>query len=302
MISRLKYFVYLILFVVILDVILGKFLQYTYNSERNIENDRLPYFYNKLNHEVLIFGSSRALYHYDSELIQEKTGLTCFNAGFNGQNIYFHLALLQSAIKKHPPKKVILDLMYIDFLQTSSEWDTDNLRILLPQSQISESAYEAILKRSKTEKIKLLSSIYPYNSIIHQLFINYFDLNDNDLKFKGLDKIWSGDKAEIYEVNLEIDSQKMDALFTFIETCISNDIELYIFISPHYAIHYNNSVYRKTIKLINENYGLFVLNHENDSLFTADASLFADPNHLNSDGARVFTEIIIEELIKDESK
>ena len=51
--------------------------------------------YGKINHtlksdaQTLILGSSRALHHYNPDIISESSGLSCHNAGLGGYGLFF---------------------------------------------------------------------------------------------------------------------------------------------------------------------------------------------------------------------
>ena len=163
---------FLVVFVIVLDFTLGNIYDSLYFSDKSRNNDRLIHSVLETNEDILIFGSSRSIHHYNPIIIQDSLNLTCYNVGVNGQNIYFHLALLKSAIERNNPKIAILDLFSIDFEETSAEWDRESLSILLPFTTRSESSLSTVLLRGKSESLKLKSFIYPFNSLQYQILRN----------------------------------------------------------------------------------------------------------------------------------
>jgi len=172
----------LIFFSVSLDLIVGTLYKSLYFSERSQKNDRLIHSVKHASEDILIFGSSRALHHYNPELICKKTGMTAYNLGSGGQNIYFHLALLQSVLERHKPKHVILELLSIDFTKTPSQWNTEKLGVLLPFAGNSNACLMAVLRRGELEHLKMLSNIYPFNSLQWTIFRNIAYPLNNDIK------------------------------------------------------------------------------------------------------------------------
>ena len=130
--KHIQYLVLLVFFTIGLDRGLGWLYETAYFSETSRKNDRLIHSVLGTNEDILIFGSSRALHHYNPEIIEDSLGMTCYNVGSGGQNIYFHLALLESTLERYTPEIVILELMYIDFEVTPQQWDTEKLGTLLP--------------------------------------------------------------------------------------------------------------------------------------------------------------------------
>lgn len=111
----LIFIIFLILFTVLLDFSFGKIYEALYFSDESRNNDRLIHSVLETTEDILVFGSSRAIHHYNPQIIEDTLGVTCYNVGSGGQNIYFHLALLEAALERYVPKIAILELMSIDF-------------------------------------------------------------------------------------------------------------------------------------------------------------------------------------------
>lgn len=298
--KSVQYIFYLILFTVILDFTVGKVYDLLYFSEKSKRQDRLIHSAIGTTEDILVFGSSRAYHHYNPTIIEEKTGLSCFNVGYGGQNIYFHLALLKSAIERSKPKIAILDIISIDFEKTPSQYDKEKLGILLPFVHKSNILKETVLMRGKEENIKFLSSIYPFNSMQLHMLRNNFTSIRSDLKgFVGLQRKW--DKPiERQDVKIvEYDPHKVDAFYEFIELCKTNNISLYIFISPHYVDFQGKSKYSVLIDELKSNTGVELISFENSPYFFNRSEYFADPFHLNNDGANKYSELVASIIIKN---
>ncbi len=290
--KNIWFVVLLAIFVVALDLAFGKIYKTAYFSEESRRNDRLIHSVLGANEDILIFGSSRALHHYNPKIFEDALGMTCYNLGSGGQNIYFHLALLNATLERYTPKIVILELMTIDFEKTPPQWDTEKLGVLLPFANHSESARQAVLKRSDTEKIKLVSNIYPYNSLQYTTVRNNFiPFNNHYNGFIPLNKKWDKPIEQRETEKTEPDPKKVEALFSFIETCKTNNIQLFVVVSPHYVIQEESS-YSDIADDIYKEFNIQVLNFEKDTLFLNQPELFNDPFHLNLLGADVFSQII----------
>ena len=80
--GRLACFVCLVfLLAVLLNALIDSGLQRINTSSFDVPNRIVD---GKVNADIVISGSSRALTHYDPRLIQERTRLTAFNIGLNG--------------------------------------------------------------------------------------------------------------------------------------------------------------------------------------------------------------------------
>lgn len=115
--------------------------------------------------EVLIFGSSRAMSHYNPRILSEQTGLGAASVGIEGTNILSHYCLEQLILARYTPRVIVLDLIGTDLEETSR--DFDSLSIYLPYyREGNEALNDVLLQRSKWERLKLSSRVYPYNSTL----------------------------------------------------------------------------------------------------------------------------------------
>ena len=77
----------------------------------------------KINAEIVISGSSRALSHYDPRIIERITGYSTFNIGLNGSQTDMQLARLKAYLNHNQQPKLLiqnLDLYYLCRLPTKS--------------------------------------------------------------------------------------------------------------------------------------------------------------------------------------
>lgn len=135
-----------------MDQAIGYIYDQLYFSEKSQRNDRLIHSAVGTSEDILIFGSSRAYHHYNPMVFENCLGMSCYNVGYGGQNIYYHLALLKSSVIRHKPKIAILELLYIDFEKTDEIFDTEKLSILLPFAKKSQIYYDAVLMRGRKKK------------------------------------------------------------------------------------------------------------------------------------------------------
>jgi hypothetical protein len=297
--KSLQFVFLLVLFTIILDFAFGKLYSTLYFTEKSKKIDRLIHSAIGTNEEILIFGSSRAYHHYNPEIFEKKLGMSCFNVGQGGQNIYYHLALLKSAIKRKKTKVAILDIISIDFEKTDGFHDKEKLGVLLPFVHHSDIFHETVLMRSESEKLKLLSSIYLFNSKQLDILRNIISLKRSDRKgYVGLDRVWDLPIASKKANAINFDNEKMKALLEFIELCKLNEIELYIFISPFYMIS-EKSDYALLQKFLLKGKDIKIFNYESDINFLEKPKYFADPAHLNKIGAGIYSHEIANLIVND---
>ncbi|QOJ30202.1 MAG: hypothetical protein HRU80_15500 [Ignavibacteriales bacterium] len=288
-----KYLIYLAVFTILLDITIGKIYEYSFFSESSRANDRLIKSVLHTNEEILIFGSSRALHHYNPKIFEDLLSQTTYNVGSGGQNIYFHKALLQTVLERYTPKVAILELMYIDFQKTPSQWDTEKLGVLLPFADKSESAKNTVMLRGYSESIKLLSWIYPFNSLQYTALRNNFFPFENDIKgHLPIDRVWNKKRSVAGLFQEEFDFKKVSSLYEFVDICKNAGIELFVFISPHYALDSGKNLYSGIKEKLRREKGIKVFDFQSDSLFLNHPEYFADPFHLNRRGAEIYSRLV----------
>ena len=78
----------------------------------------------KINAEIVISGSSRALTHYDPRIIERMTGYSTFNIGLNGSQTDMQLARLKAYLRHNrKPKLIVQNLDMFSFLTSHEIYD-----------------------------------------------------------------------------------------------------------------------------------------------------------------------------------
>lgn len=279
------------------DFFVGKTLEFGFFSEKSIQNDPIINAFCATEADLIVFGSSRALHHYNTELIQDSLGIISFNVGQGGQNIYYHNLLLKTILSRYKPKKIILDLFYIDFEETLSNWDKEKLAVLLPFSSKYKTIENAFLDFDQNHRIKKFSNTYPFNSEIYRIIRNNFAPYHNS--YNGFMPIDNKNSLDVNEQPLEVkqdtrlDSNKLASLESFIRSCLNAGIDLKIFISPSYCIYQRGNNYEQVTAYLESKFPLEIYSFQNDPFFTSHPELFKDVNHLNSTGANLFSNRIL---------
>jgi hypothetical protein len=116
---------------------------------------------------ILICGSSRARHHYDPDALQARLGVAAWNLGRDGQfGPYFAYGVAELALRRYTPKLWILE---VDERTFAGPDPMSSLNVLLPYAADPAIA-ELVTHRSRYERLKLLSAIYPYNSLLLSLY------------------------------------------------------------------------------------------------------------------------------------
>ena len=296
----LKVLIFLLI-VFALDFAIGSLLRYYYFKQTSGFYYRTTYSLEETKADVLIFGSSKANHQFYPDIFEKRLNLSYYNVGRDGSSIFYHYSILQSVLKRYIPKIIILE-MTREFEKKQISYD--RISMLLPYYESNPSVRPIIKLRSRFEKFKMISKIYPYNSLLFSIVSGNSEFNrsrNSDIKgYVPLTREWTV-PIQHFSVPFkdQIDSTKIKIFESFIKACNNSGVKLYIVASPNYYIMDYVDRSNLIAMQIARKYGVQFFNYSNDSLFLATPSYFADNMHLNDKGAISFSKILVEEIIKD---
>lgn len=261
----------------------------------------LNYSLNGVNADIVILGSSEASSAYIPSIISEqlyaRTGqmYSVFNAGTYFQGLPFCYCVEQGLVGRSNPKIIVLDLVPNYLYPADYSSMTPQLR---PYSRVNPYVKQLLaLHDEANERIKSRCNMYRWNSEIIKLSSILYEHNTSD----GFDP---------HSGTLPANSQKKEEQFTekglseiainefegLIELAEKNNIILVCTVSPKYRIlPLHSDSYRTMMDILNE-HNIPVLEYNNDSSFD-NPLLFHDPAHLNPEGAKMCTSILVELLV-----
>jgi hypothetical protein len=302
--SYKKFFIKLFIFlaiVVVLDIAIGATLRHYYFKQESGVQYRTTYSMEQTKADVLIFGSSRATHHYVPDIFEKRLNMSYYNVGRDGNFIFYHYAVLKSVLKRYTPKIIILDISGGEFSVSQDSYD--RLSALLPYYKEHPEIRPIVELKSDYEKVKLVSSIYPYNSSLITIALGNVSFNkkrnDDTEGYLPLKKNWNLPLEDLGMLpNYDLDSVKMKAFDSFITDCKAANIELYVVCSPQYRKAQNTDYSVLNAKQMAEKHNVPFRDFYDDTSFINHVRLFADAAHLNDSGARVFSNIMVDDLLK----
>lgn len=281
--------------IAIIDVLSGKFFAYLVEHTKGGKTWRNNYICNGVKEDVLIFGSSRALSHYNSVTISDSLNMSCYNCGQEGCGIIVNEPRYQLILQRYKPKVLIYDITPgFDLLVKEDNhkylrW----LKAYYDRTGIPE-VFEYV---DDTEKYKMLSQMYRYNSNCIQILFDFshpsitVDLNGFipiDTKFDAT-KI---KKIPFVPVIPVVDSLKISYIKKMIEESTATSI---IFVmSPWWNCI--DTIRYQSIRDICKEREIPFIDFSNRLKYLHNNAYFTDGDHLNARGADEFTKDLIKEL------
>lgn len=298
--NKIGYFIFrllvLVAIIAIADLIIGNTLRRLYFSQTSGFQYRTTYALEKTNEDILVFGSSRASHHYVPEVFENTLKQSFYNTGRDGHFIFYNTIVLQSVLKRYTPKIIILDFSAHSFEKNQDAYD--RLSALLPYYKNHNEIRDVIELKSPYEKLKLISSIYPYNSSILSLLMrklkkSYSTTDDIKGYLPLYGEIKNMDSMEIKHNKLEFDPKLIESFKKFIVSAKNRKIKVFVIVSPYYnPIEKDTSIELAQQICMEEN--ISFLNYSSDTTFLKKKTFFKDNEHLNHNGAILYSEKISE--------
>lgn len=304
-----KYIIKVILFLLLLYIVdqsVGYCIRYLYFNQEKGRYYRLNYIINKTESEVLVLGSSHATNHFIPEIIENRTGVSCWNAGSQGQGILFVTILLNLIVERYKPKFIIFNIDKDYLVENNSYYD--RLSELHPFYRGHNNSFNVLFSKNKADKLKIVSGLYPFNSkIINLLYYSFVSQNDykgyrpltNEIEITK-ERISELKKNTIIDsIHADVDIDYLNAFNEIVRVCNLNNIKLVLVSSPEFIPIdcYKTNYYSDLMTSVKESKCTF-WDFSKDTSFWYNRELFNDGTHLNDKGAKVFSNKISDSLIK----
>jgi len=287
------------IFLYCLDYVFGAAIKYFYFRQTSGPQFVTTYSIEKTEANILIFGSSRANHHYHPVVFENQLNMTCHNSGRDGFDIFYHYAVLKAILTRYTPEIVILDINRREFIDIQDSYDKLSALYYKHHPEIRE----IVDLKSKVEKYKMLSHVYPYNSTLSYIILGNTKYNQNRRNeisgYVPLMKKMSQPLNNYSASNeYDLDPEKIRVFNDFIEACEAYGIKLYIIHSPYYANVKNQDKSIDICKEITLKRQVPFFDFTNDTTFIDNPGLFSDASHLNNEGAELFSARIAEYILK----
>ena len=283
--------------VFILDFAIGKILRHFYFKETSGLHYRTTYSMDSTKAQVLVFGASRANHSYVPEVFEDTLKKTFYNTGRDGNGIFYQTALFETILKRYTPEIVIMEYSGFDKNQVGF----DKVASLLPYYRTSPAIRKIVDDEEPTEKIKLASEIYPFNSQALTIAVGNLDINKkrvyNDKGYVPLYGEWPNEMDSDRSTELhEIDTNKVRVFKEFLTTAKNLGIKVFVVSSPLFQNQKVNVGIDKCAEICQAEHVPF-MNLQKDTFFLTRRYLFQDILHLNNTGAIEFSKVIATKIL-----
>jgi len=259
--------------------------------------------------EIVVFGSSRACHHYESEVIENITGKSTYNIGRDGLGVPYTRGACDVLLKSYCPKTIVIEVGPKSIMTRSCGNQLKRVSRLAPYIDQSDVVKEMILSQGPQHKYRYMSKAFRFNGLPMYVF---YDITKRDKFVKGyeaLDKVYDPTYFRLPVnagkgfVQSDLNEDCVRLLIDTIRSAKENGAEVILVTSPRWGgfAGYESDereCFAFIEQLAKEHGASYIAVMQEDYPHFADASLFADVDHLNRQGARVFSEIIADILIE----
>lgn len=285
-----------ILVVGIVDYSFGVAFDYLRANAKDGDDKRIYDICKNNQYGIVILGSSRAHHHYVPDILTDTIGLSCYNAGFDGNGVILSYGILKLILEKYKPNLIIYDVEPAFDIEYY-EQDNNCTRYLkmLKSFYLNDDVKEIFMTISKEDYFKNFSGIARHNSNIILETFSYFrkETEHNDCGFHALNGVMNNN-AKMQETEIPMmDSMKINYFRKLLSDAKNSKVPMVVVYSPKYE--YTNVATLDTIrKICKENETLY-WDYSNNKKYI-DTRLFKEPMHMNITGARLFTQEIASKL------
>lgn len=296
-----KIAIFLIL-IIIIDFFYGLILKNIYLVQGPSRFAKTTYILDKANEDIIIVGNSRAEHHYVPEVFEDSLGIKCFNAGSDGQSIFYFHAIINGFLERNNSQKlIILELGPNSF--NIDKVSYDRLSYLYPYYKNHKEIRKIVNLKSPYEQFKIYSNLFTYNSmhfIIAKSFIKPNTYQNGYGPIYGcldIEYNYSDNLNDQVINNLLIDNKKVQTFKEILKKVNIKNSNLIVIQSPCFGFR-QQSKSIEIIKSLTDELSIPFFNYINEPDIHCDNKLFHDTEHLNNDGAIVFSKLIINDINK----
>ena len=255
--------------------------------------------------EIFVFGSSRAVHHVDTDVLAGEFGCSAFNAGANGQSAWYAVALEHLLLGRgRRPRLFLLQVEPKDLYFPR----LDRIKVLAPYWGENAFVDELLTRTDRFARLKLSSRLYRYNS--RALAVVRAGLSGAAPAGSGFEPLvgrldpakWpQRAPRELLGVEEAPPPEGAEPYRAFAKAARSESIPVVWFTGPRWrggepklaSERMGEAVLREVAA---ETGGRFLDLDERALPEFEDVRWYRDPGHLNAQGARAFTRVLVRKL------
>jgi hypothetical protein len=304
---RLAYFLGLIAFLILgLNTLVTLGLRRVKTGQYGVSNRMMQ---GKINAQIIVTGSSRALSHFDPRIIEAQTGHSAFNLGRNGSQSDMQLAVLKAYLAHNrAPEVVVHSLDSFSFEATTSVYNPAQYVPYLYDDELYKPLLHFNPNTWRSRYLPLYGYVVDDMSFSWMLglgsLLGWSPHEDFFLGFNPRSKKWSDEFEKFRNGNSDgvrwpIDSEGIQSVENLVQLCQQHGIKLIFVYSPEYTemqkLTKNRQEVFERFRGLSVRYHVPFWDYSNWK-YAGDTDYFQNSQHLNAEGAELFSEDIASQL------
>lgn len=256
----------------------------------------------RINAEVIVTGSSRALVHYDSRLLAAATGLTTYNLGRNGSQTDLQVAVLKTYLRHNtPPRLLIHNLDLYSFVTTREIYDPAQYLPYLDQADVYAAVARVHPEAWKWKHVPLYGYVVPDLRFTWmrglQRLAGFEPPEDHRDGFVARDRVWTDDFEKFRRdhpagIHTPIEPQGVRDVEEILTVARAHGVPVLLVYSPEFFAIQPLETNRRHVF---DQFGRLAARHGalfwdfSDSGISRQRDYFYNSQHLNRNGATAFS-------------
>ncbi|RED48375.1 hypothetical protein [Seonamhaeicola aphaedonensis] len=271
------------------------------NGEIQIWKDILS---GNVNDNLLIYGSSRAMVHFNSKLIQEHLKTSTYNMGIDGHNFWLQY-LRHKKILKHNkiPKYIILSVGDFTLAKREDLYNSEQFLPFLCDFDI----YKYTSDYKGYSKLDYVIPMLRYRGKLEVIY-DFIIKEKKDVPyrikgFRGMKRSWNNDlenaRKDMESIHIQLHPESIALMKQFLRECQDLGIKTIMVYPPEFIKGQQFVSNREEIiniyNDIAKSFEIQFIDYSNDTM-SYNKDLFYNSMHLNEKGANAFTLNLIEKI------
>lgn len=285
-------------------------LRHSREDEFSVWND----IYNgRINSDVVIYGSSRAMVHLDPKIISDSLKVSTYNLGINGHNFWLQYYRHKELIEHN--KKPSLIIHSVDIFTLAKRKDLFNMEQFLPYMLYDRDLHQWLSSYKGYTwfdyNVPLLRYYGQFKTIgkVFSSTLTGEAMADSSrfLGFSAQNLIWNDDlqkaKRKFPDYRASVDPQSVLLFDKYLNECIEADIPVVIVYSPEYKegqyFVRNRDEIMNIFTFFAAKYNIPFIDYSDDSI-SYKKEYFYNASHLNATGAKLFSSKLVHDIKKND--
>lgn len=268
---------------------------------------KIEYMLKQVNSPIILLGASTCACAIDSEILEKGLEKKVFNGGLNDQRLEFFDVMSEAILKRSPAPELLILVLRANDLTTSQK---GRLAIMNIYYRNGNAKLDRYLDGGELKQRILLSSVlYRINTFWWRILLYHFksfnELSHGGFIGKPVPKFLPTSMVLAEEKTVpEVNRHKLQCLKNIHAACRKNGTKLLIMITPEY-FQCSPGFERRGETVIRQfcaEYNIPLINDSHNPDYISHPEFFFDNHHLNINGAKVYSEHILQLLRKDFAK